>query len=283
MPLAEIETKNLGLIYKIRRQKKESGPATLEALKGINLKVEKGEFLSIVGPSGCGKTTLLYVLAGLQKKTSGAAYLGGHEITKPTLDSGIIMQQYALFPWRTIIKNVEFGLEIKKVNRSRREEIAKKFIALVGLSEFENRYPYELSGGMKQRIAIARALAYDPEVLLMDEPFAAVDEQTRSSLHELLLKIWEDTKKTIVFVTHSIDEAVLLSDRVVVMKSAPGEIKKIIDINIERPRSERIKGSEIFRRLRTKVWQSLQGEAEITREIKTEAVKLEAELNDIWQ
>ncbi|MDR0886705.1 MAG: ABC transporter ATP-binding protein [Clostridiales Family XIII bacterium] len=257
----EIVVKDLNLFYKTRRKKgKDAEPH--EALRDVNLAVKEGEFLSVVGPSGCGKSTLLYILAGLNKKTSGEVIIGDKQVNGPSQDRGIIMQAYALFPWRSIIKNVEFGLEVKGTPRKQRREIAQSFIDLVGLSGYENKYPYELSGGMKQRIAIARALAYDPDVLLMDEPFAAVDEQTRSFLHEELLNIWEKTHKTIVFVTHSIDEAVFLSDRVAVMTPGPGTIKEIVDINLPRPRHADLKTTEEFGHFRTKVWQLLQSKTD---------------------
>jgi NitT/TauT family transport system ATP-binding protein len=264
-----ISVQDLGLVYKTRRIKKEKA-SSFVALEHINLDVKDGEFLSVVGPSGCGKSTFLYILAGLNKRTSGVAYINGEEITGPSLNRGIIMQAYALFPWRTIQKNVEIGLEAKKLPRRERARIATEFIDLVGLSEFVNHYPYELSGGMKQRIAIARALAYDPDVLLMDEPFAAVDEQTRGLLHEELLRIWEKTHKTIIFVTHSIDEAVFLSDRVAVMTPSPGTIRKIIDIDLPRPRNAAIIGTEEFRKNRNRVWQLLQNESMMTKEVVKE-------------
>ncbi|AJA48309.1 ABC-type nitrate/sulfonate/bicarbonate transport system, ATPase component [Clostridium pasteurianum DSM 525 = ATCC 6013] len=207
------------------------------ALENFNLQIKKGEFITIVGPSGCGKSTFLDILAGLSKPTSGEIYIDGKLITGPDLDRGIILQGYALFPWLNVTQNIEFGLEIKGISKAKRKEISAKFINLVGLDKFKNRYPHELSGGMKQRVAIARALAYDPEVLLMDEPFAAVDAQTRESLQEELLIIWEKTNKTIVFITHSIEEAIFLADRVVVMSSNPGKIEEIIKISLRRPRN----------------------------------------------
>jgi NitT/TauT family transport system ATP-binding protein len=266
----EISIKDLNLHYHVRRKKNDAGPSSLHALDNINLSVREGEFISIVGPSGCGKSTLLYILAGLQKKTSGSVKVGDVEITEPSLHTGIIMQAYALFPWRTIKKNVEFGLEVKGLPVSERSDIADEYIDLVGLSAFADRYPYELSGGMKQRIAIARALAYDPDVLLMDEPFAAVDEQTRSLLHEELLRIWEKTSKTIVFVTHSIEEAIFLSDRVAVMTPGPGKIRTVLDIDLERPRNGQIKSSEEFSRYRRHIWQLLQTSGESTVETFTD-------------
>ncbi|MDF0497325.1 ABC transporter ATP-binding protein [Bradyrhizobium yuanmingense] len=200
------------------------------ALEDISLDVRSGEFLALVGPSGCGKSTLLDLLGGLTTPTSGRILLDGRPITGPGRDRGIVFQQYALFPWRTAAENVEFGLDIAGLSATQRREIARHFLDLVGLSGFANRYPHELSGGMKQRVAIARSLAYDPEVLLMDEPFAALDAQTRETLQGELLRIWRATGKTIVFITHGIDEAVVLGQRVAVMTSRPGRIKQVIDI-----------------------------------------------------
>lgn len=226
------------------------------ALENINLQVKKGEFLTIVGPSGCGKSTLLDILAGLAAPTSGQILIDDKEITGPGLDRGIVMQGYALFPWRTVQQNVEFGLEMKNIPKRERTEISKKYIELVGLTQFEKRYPHELSGGMKQRVAIARALAYDPEILLMDEPFAALDAQTREALQDELLRIWEATRKTIVFVTHSIDEAVFLADRVAVMAANPGTIREILPVNLPRPRhSARL--SIDFRWITQTIWELL--------------------------
>jgi NitT/TauT family transport system ATP-binding protein len=207
------------------------------ALADFTLSVKEGEFVSIVGPSGCGKSTLLDIVSGLVKSKEGGIWIDGQKVTGPALDRGFIMQGYALFPWRTTFRNVEYGLEIKRVPKRERREICRNFIDLVGLNGFEERYPNELSGGMRQRVAIARALAYDPQVLLMDEPFAAVDAQTRETLQDELLRIWEKTSKTIMFITHSIEEAVLLADRVVVMTPNPGRIKKTVPINLPRPRS----------------------------------------------
>ncbi|OAA93844.1 ABC transporter ATP-binding protein [Clostridium coskatii] len=244
-------------VYNVKSQNGQKAEEFL-ALDNFNLRVKKGEFITVVGPSGCGKSTFLDILAGLSKPTSGKAYIDGKLITGPALDRGIIMQGYALFPWRTVEKNIEFGLEVKGIPKQERREISKKFIDLVGLNSFENRYPHELSGGMKQRVAIARALAYDPEVLLMDEPFAAVDAQTRELLQEELLNIWEKTNKTIVFITHSIEEAVFLADRVVVMEANPGRIKEIININIPRPRSSiNVRMSQEFNSNRNKIWELL--------------------------
>lgn len=243
------------------RRKSVKGVATPDftALSNINLEVDKGEFIAIVGPSGCGKSTLLDILAGLAPQSAGEIHIDGKLITGPALDRGIVLQGYALFPWRTVRQNVEYGLEVKKVPKEERQEISRHFINFVGLEGFEDRYPFELSGGMKQRVAIARALAYDPEVLLMDEPFAAVDAQTRETMQDELLRIWDDTKKTIIFITHSIDEAVYLADRVVVLSSNPGTIKEIIPVKLPRPRYKGdIKSSAEFVATRHRIWRLLQ-------------------------
>jgi len=208
----------------------------IKALEDINLDVKPGEFLCIIGPSGCGKTTLLRMIAGLEYPTSGEIILDGKEVKGPSPDRGMVFQEFSLFPWRTVLKNVEFGLQMRNIKSKERHAIAERYIELVGLRGFEKHYPYELSGGMKQRVAIARALATEPSILLMDEPFGSVDAQTRNILQEELLQIWKRTKKTIIFVTHSVDEAVYLADRVVVMSARPGRIVECIDIDIERPR-----------------------------------------------
>jgi NitT/TauT family transport system ATP-binding protein len=254
----KIVAKNIRRVYQIK-QKNENQPTEFEAIKQLNLTVKEGEFLVIVGPSGCGKSTFLDMIAGLAHPSSGEIFIDGKLITGPALDRGIVLQGYALFPWRTVRKNVEFGLEIKKTPSKERPAISQKYIDLVGLTGFEERYPHELSGGMKQRVAIARALAYDPEVLLMDEPFAAVDAQTREVLQEELLRIWEKTQKTIVFVTHSIDEAIFLGDRVAVMATNPGTIKEIVEINLQRPR-DGIRSAAEFGWIRHKIGQLLQND-----------------------
>jgi NitT/TauT family transport system ATP-binding protein len=206
------------------------------ALEDVSLEVKLAEFLCIVGPSGCGKTTLLRLIAGLDHPSSGKIILEGKEVKGPSPDRGMVFQEFSLFPWRTVVKNVEFGLEIKGLKERERREIAEEYIELVGLTGFEDHYPYELSGGMKQRVAIARALATEPSILLMDEPFGSVDAQTRNVLQQELLEIWERTKKTILFVTHSVDEAIYLGDRIAVMSTRPGRIVECCAITITRPR-----------------------------------------------
>ncbi|MDR2606716.1 MAG: ABC transporter ATP-binding protein, partial [Oscillospiraceae bacterium] len=219
-----------------RKFKKRGTNEDFYALSGFSLTVREGEFVTVVGPSGCGKSTLLDILVGLAKADGGEILIDGKPINGPALDRGIVLQGYALFPWRNVRKNIEFGLEIKRIPKKERREISDHFIKLVGLEGFENHYPYELSGGMQQRVAIARSLAYDPEVLFMDEPFAAVDAQTRETMQDELLSIWEKTNKTVIFVTHSIEEAVGLADRVAVVSKSPGRIKEVIDVNLPRPR-----------------------------------------------
>ncbi len=253
----KIIIKGINKIFSIKRNTDSQKEFT--AIRDVNLNIKAGEFITIVGPSGCGKSTLLDIIAGLSKPSSGEIFIDNKLITGPALDRGIILQGYALFPWRTVRHNVEFGLEIKGIGKSERREISARFIKLVGLEGFEDRFPYELSGGMRQRVAIARALAYDPEVLLMDEPFAAVDAQTRETMQDELLRIWEETNKTIILVTHSIEEAVGLADRVAVMSANPGYIKEIIDIDLPRPRRiGDIRNSANFSWITHKVWDILQ-------------------------
>lgn len=231
------------------------------ALESFSLSIEPGEFVVIVGPSGCGKSSLLDITSGLVKPATGTIYIDGHQVSGPALDRGFIMQGYALFPWRTVWRNVEYGLEVKRVPRKERKDIIEHYIDLVDLKGFEQRYPAELSGGMRQRVAIARSLAYDPAVLLMDEPFAAVDAQTRETLQDELMRIWEKTHKTVLFITHSIEEAVLLGDRVAVMTPHPGRIKQVVDIDLPRPRSAAsMRNSEEFNWVRYKIWELLHNE-----------------------
>jgi NitT/TauT family transport system ATP-binding protein len=256
---AKIVLKEIGHVF--YRRKEMNGSKEFVALRNINLEVKKREFVALVGPSGCGKSTLLAILSGLTLPTNGTVYVDGHKVTGPALDRGIVLQGDALFPWRTIRKNVEFGLEIKKVPKKKRHEITAQFIDLVGLHGFEEHYPHELSGGMVQRVAIARVLACDSEALLMDEPFAAVDAQTRETLQDELLRIWEETKKTIVFVTHSIEEAVFLADRVVVLTASPGTVLEIVTVDLPRPRQNSdIRISAEFGWIRHRIWDLLQNQ-----------------------
>jgi NitT/TauT family transport system ATP-binding protein len=231
------------------------------ALEDLSISIGKGEFFALLGPSGCGKSTLLHIIGGLNS-ASGKILINGEPVKGPGMNRGIVFQEYALFPWLTVLENVAFGLKMKGVAKKERLETAREYLALVGLSEFEKRYPAQLSGGMKQRTAIARSLAYDPEVLLMDEPFAALDAQTREILQGELLKIWEKTKKTIIFVTHSIEEAVYLAQRVAVITARPGRIKEIVDIPLPIPRyaEEDIRSSAAFSGIRHELWKLLSEE-----------------------
>ncbi|WP_024822702.1 MULTISPECIES: ABC transporter ATP-binding protein [Aminobacterium] len=206
------------------------------ALVDINLEIQKNDFVCIVGPSGCGKSTLLRIIAGLEKATSGEVSYQGELISCPGRERGMVFQEYSLFPWRNILDNIGLGLEFAGKSTEEKQQKSMEYLKLVGLEKFGKAFPHELSGGMRQRAAIARALANDPEVLLMDEPFGALDAHTRILLQQELLRIWEAHKKTILFVTHSVDEAVFLSDKIVLMSARPGEIKRIININIPRPR-----------------------------------------------
>src|ERR1700737_1130156 len=206
------------------------------ALSEISLAIEDGAFVSILGPSGCGKSTLLYIVGGFVSPTDGVARMKGKAITGPGPDRGPVFQEFALFPWKNVLGNVMYGLRQQGVKRSEAEAKSRKLLEMVGLKGYENFYPKELSGGMKQRVAIARTLAYNPAVLLMDEPFGALDAHTRTRLQNDLLNIWERDRKTVLFVTHSVDEAVFLSDKVVVMTRSPGRIKAIVDIDLPRPR-----------------------------------------------
>ncbi|NMD71027.1 ABC transporter ATP-binding protein [Bacillus sp. DNRA2] len=202
----------------------------LKVLDGINLGVEKGSFVSIVGPSGCGKSTLLYLIAGLDKADEGEIRISGNQVTKPGPDRVVVFQEAGLFPWLTVLENVTYGLKLKKIPKEEAKEKALEVLKMVHLSKYVNSYPHQLSGGMKQRVAIARALVMEPDILLMDEPFSALDEQTRMVLHKELLEIWRKTKVTIFFVTHNIREAVLLSEKVVVFATRPGKIKETVHI-----------------------------------------------------
>ena len=234
---------------------KEQGVMT--AIEDFSLDVEQSEFVCVLGPSGCGKTTLLRIIAGLETSTSGQMLLNGKEISGPGSDRGMVFQEFALFPWRTVRRNIEFGLEIKKKTPKEKEEISKMYIGLVGLKGFEDYHPFQLSGGMKQRVGIARALANDPAVLLMDEPFGALDAQTRNLMQKELLRIWQETKKTVIFITHSVDEACYLADRIIIMTSRPGTIKEIFVVPIPRPRD---RASVEFANLRKKILEELERE-----------------------
>lgn len=241
--MAKLQVKNVFLEFRKRKN-------SVIALKEISFDVQKREIVIIVGPSGCGKTTLLRLIAGLIRPTRGEILLDGKKIEGPGAERGMIFQAYTLFPWLIVRKNIEFGLRFSSLKKDERKKISNYFINLIGLNDFEDSFPKELSGGMKQRVAIARALANDPEMLLMDEPFGSLDAQTRLDMQEFLLQIWQKDKKTILFVTHDVDEAIFLGDRVFVMTSRPGKIKEEIEVNIKRPRSLDTFGLDEFLRLK---------------------------------
>lgn len=239
----------------------------VNALDGMTFEVERGEFLTIIGPSGCGKTTLLYIIAGLEKATSGTVRIEGNRVESTRKDVGLVFQDVdrTLFPWLTVLGNVKFGLELSRRNsppipEEKKEETAMKHIQLVGLEGFENSYIYQLSGGMRQRVAIARVLAYEPRILLMDEPFANLDAQNRLILQGDLVRIWRMTEKTIVFVTHDLEEAISLGTRTIVMTARPGRLKKILNVNFGYPRDYEIRASPEFNELRFSLLQLIQEE-----------------------
>ena len=250
-----ISLKHLSKIFsKYRRE--------IRALDDFNLDMTKGEFVCLLGPSGCGKTTVLRIVAGLESATDGEVRLRDKKVASGGPDRGMVFQEFALFPWRTVRKNIEFGLEVKGIPEAERGKISSQLIELVGLKGFEDAHPIELSGGMKQRVGIARALANEPAVLLMDEPFGSLDAQTRNLMQKELLRIWSATSKTILFVTHSVDEAVFLADRIVVMTARPGTVREIIDVNLPRPRD---RTSSDFISVRGKVLAELDEEFEKAR------------------
>ena len=224
------------------------------ALNGVSLDIMENEFICVVGPSGCGKSTLLNIIAGLLEPTSGKVYCDGKEVTGTGTERGVVFQQYALFPWMTVKKNVMFGLNLKGIKGKEAEDIAMKYIKMVQLEDFVDHYPKELSGGMKQRVAIARAYAVNPSILLMDEPFGALDAQTRTQLQTELLETWEKERKTCFFITHDVDEAIILAQKVIIMSARPGRIKEIVDINIPYPRTQETKMTPEFLELKNHIW-----------------------------
>lgn len=259
--MARLEIVDVTKMYTLPRN-----GVTLPALGRVNLAVDDGEFVSLVGPSGCGKSSLLRIIAGLEAASSGVARFDGEPIAGPSSRRGMVFQEYALPPWKTVRDNVELGLKFRGVSRAQRRTVGARYIALVGLGGFEERYPDELSGGMRQRCALARTLANDAELLLMDEPFAALDATTREILQGELLRIWGEhlrqrERKTVLFVTHSIDEALFLSDRVVVMSRRPGVIKEVFVNTLPRPRTDDVRSSPEFLKARDHLWALVRDEA----------------------
>jgi NitT/TauT family transport system ATP-binding protein len=252
-----LEVRQLSKVFFEQNDPRKPG---LVALYNISLSIRNNEFVSLLGPSGCGKTTLIRIVAGLLPADRGEVVVNGQGVTAPGRERCMVFQQFGLLPWRTVLSNVEFGLEIEGTPKEERRQIAERYLELVGLKGFENYYPHQISGGMQQRVGIARALSKKPDILLMDEPFGAVDAQTREQLQEELLKIWAQTDTTVVFVTHSIDEAVYLSDRVVVMHARPGRIKEEVAVDLPRPRWEGdVKADPRFAQLRSHLRESLRG------------------------
>ena len=233
--------------------------APLLALNDINLTLAEGEFMSLLGASGCGKSTLLRIVAGLEEPTTGNLFLDDHELVGPGRDRGMVFQQYTLFPWLTAAKNVEFALSDKPAKE--RTDTAREYLSVVGLRDFADHYPSQLSGGMQQRVAIARALALRPRILLRDEPFGALDAQTRGVMQELLLSIWERDRLSVLFVTHDVEESLILSDRVCVLGARPGRVREVIDVNLPRPRQLEMQDSKEFREYKHHIHSLIHDEA----------------------
>ena len=236
------------------------GGKNVDAIRDFNLEISEGEFIAIVGPSGCGKSTFLHMVGGFEPITEGELLVEGHPVAGPGPDRGMVFQQFALFPWRTVAENVAWGLEIQARSRSDRVAIVERLLAKVGLTHFRDHYPAELSGGMKQRVAIARTLAFEPRILLMDEPFGALDAQNRELMQEELQTIWNETRKTVIFITHDIEEAIYLADRVIVFSARPGRTKADIPIDLPRPRDLEVKKSTAYFDYRNQIWDLLRDE-----------------------
>jgi NitT/TauT family transport system ATP-binding protein len=250
----KLEIKGLTKHYDVERERRQ-----VLALSDISLSVADGEFMAIVGPSGCGKTSLLNIVAGLLRYDAGSVIIDGKRVEGPGVERAVVFQQASLLPWRTVAGNVRYGMEMqRRFDREVMQRRAEHFIQLVGLNGFERHYPSELSGGMQQRVNLARALAADPVVLLMDEPFAALDAQTREFMQAELLKIWSEARKTVLFITHQINEAVYLADRVAVMSARPGRIKGIVEVPFERPRGLALKRDARFLAIEEKIWQMVE-------------------------
>ena len=250
-----LETKNLSQVFR-------HGNTERVVLNNIHLSIHKREFICVIGPSGCGKSTLSRVVAGLDDFHSGEVLVEGEKIQGPSSERGMVFQGYTLFPWKTVKENVMFGPLMKGVSPTRAEEMAREWINIIGLEKYENQFPHELSGGMKQRVAIARALVNEPKILLMDEPFGALDPYTRQKMQKHLMDLWQNIDITIMFVTHDMDEAILLADRIVALKANPGEIKEIIEVNLPRPRSLDLIHSNEFKQLRQRVDQLVHAQEE---------------------
>jgi NitT/TauT family transport system ATP-binding protein len=253
--MAHVSIQDVDIVYKNSRTGQD-----VTALTGVNFEAEKGEFVTIVGPSGCGKSTLLLSIDGLLPPSKGQIVIDGKKVDNPGQDRALVFQEFALMPWRTIEANIWFGLELRGESKAMQRQTADHYLKLIGLKHFAKSYPHQLSGGMKQRVGIARALAVNPEILLMDEPFGALDAQTREIMQAELLKIWEENRRTVFFVTHGIDEAIFLADKIVVMCAHPGKVKEVIDVKLARPRGLEIKDEAEFAQLRRHIWNLLADE-----------------------
>lgn len=255
---SKIQLEHLSKNFKIKK-------GSIPAVQDVTLDVREGEFLSIVGPSGCGKTTLLRILAGLDKPSSGTMTIQHNNPGQPL--NSMVFQEHSVFPWMTVRQNIAYGLNMRRVDKQIVHQVVDTYLDKTGLAKFENSYPHQLSGGMKQRVSVARAFANDPEILLMDEPFAALDEQNRLTLQEELLRVWEETRKTVVFITHSIDEAIFLSDRIVLMSAHPGRIRSTFLVELPRPRHiELVRSHPTYHDLFTRIWSLLKEEVQWARQ-----------------
>jgi len=234
--------------------------SSVEALRGIDISVNEGEFVSIVGASGSGKSTLLRIIDGLLKPSAGAVYVDGERVVAPGPDRAMVFQQDSLLPWKTVSENVGYGLALAKRPKAETKKVAERFIAMTGLSGFESHYPHQLSGGMRQRVNVARALAVDPRILLLDEPFAALDAQTREIMQTELLSIWQESRKTVLLITHQIDEAVFLSDRVIIFSARPGTVREEVKVDLPRPRTLEMKRTPEFVGLLDRIWKLIEEE-----------------------
>jgi ABC-type nitrate/sulfonate/bicarbonate transport system ATPase subunit len=257
---AKVELKGLRKSFQLKN-------GTVPVLGGIDFRIHPNEFLSVIGPSGCGKTTLLRVIAGLTSPDEGEVLIDGRVVKKPGPERAVVFQHFGLFPWKTVLSNVALPLLIRNVPSDEAVRTAREQLRRVGLEDFEKSYPHQLSGGMQQRVGLARALAMDPEILLMDEPFGAIDAQTRELMQEELLKLWAETRKTVVFITHDLDEAVLLSDRILVLSRGPSStVHKVVDVNLPRPRWEYdVRAQPDFAKVRHEIWQLLREDVEEQR------------------
>jgi ABC-type nitrate/sulfonate/bicarbonate transport system ATPase subunit len=248
-------------IRKTFRLSEDKNAKAVLALDGIDLTIRKGEFLTIIGPSGCGKTTLLRIMASLEQPDEGAVVVGGTPVTEPGIGRAMVFQTFGLFPWKTVIDNVMFPLVVRKFPKEEAYRTAIRHIRQVGLEKFVDAYPHQLSGGMQQRVGLARALSTGADILLMDEPFGAIDAQTRELMQEELMRIWQEEQKTVIFITHDLDEAVLLADRVLLMSRGPGRVREIIPVDLPRPRFEYdVRGHENFAKVRGHLWHELRND-----------------------